>query len=129
MWSDLMRRWMDMFLWWVPGRNRETAQSHTPTPQAAPTAQATPAAQAAPAAAEKTPKPAAAGKASGNSDLTGIKGIGPAMQKRLADVGIISRADLAVADPSALTAQLKAGKAVVSEAQVKAWVEAAAEQS
>ncbi len=128
MWSDLMRRWMDLALWWVPGRNRGDAQSNSAAAEnVQPTAQATPT-----PAAEKPAKPAkpAPSSAAGSSDeLTGIKGIGPAMQKRLAAVGITSRGDLAAADPSALTVQLKAGKAVVSEAQVKAWVEAAAGRS
>lgn len=124
MWNDLMRRWMDLALWWVPGRKngqpeseRSQAAAGTPPsqPSAAPTAPTAPSAQARPENGEKT--------------LTGIKGIGPAMEKRLNALGIISPADLAAANPATLTEQLKAGKAVVSEEKVKAWIEAAAGRS
>lgn len=122
MWNDLMRRWMDLALWWVPGRNRNAEHSDAP-------ANSAPAAPSAPSAEEKEPAPAApeVNQATGGSeDLTAIKGIGPAMQKRLAGLGIVHVADLAAADAKTLTEQLKAGKAVVSESQVSAWIEAAA---
>ncbi len=122
MWNDLMRRWMDLALWWVPGRNRNEAQADAhakaaPTPTDARPAET----KAAPAAA-----PGVNQATGGSEDLTAIKGIGPAMQKRLAGLGIVHVADLAAADAKTLTEQLKAGKAVVSESQVSAWIEAAA---
>ena len=135
MWTDLMRRWMEMAFWWLPGQGDDRPAEHdrrgAPPPRAEarpPSAQATPtpAPAAAPAAEPAGTAPAkSAAAATGGADLTGIKGIGPAMQRRLADAGINNRAELAAADADALAERLKAGKAVVSRAQVAAWIKAA----
>lgn len=119
MWNDLMRRWMKLATWWLP--NNEQAHTDSAAPASKPT-QATP---SQPAAAAPSPQPKPAPAKSSGSDLTGIKGIGPAMQKRLGAIGIATPADLAAADATTLTTQLKADKAVVSEAQVSQWIEAA----
>mgnify|MGYP002760842545 CR=1 FL=1 len=118
MWNDLMRRWMKLATWWMPN-NEHAAQ---PTERGAPQPQATP--QASPQA---SPQPTAKTTATGthSADLTAIKGIGPAMQKRLEAIGILSPADLAAADAETLTRMLKADKAVVSAAKVSEWIEAA----
>ena len=121
MWNDLMRRWMKLATWWLP--NNEDTKPSSPASTAKP-AQATPN-QAKPAAAAPSPQPKPAPAKHAGSDLTGIKGIGPAMQKRLSAIGITTPADLAAADAKTLTTQLKADKAVVSEAQVSQWIEAA----
>ena len=130
MWNDLMRRWMELAFWWIPGqRNDQQPTRHeAPTPRHEPTPDAgtptpTPAPETAPEPSEPAEPPAPAAEAGG--DLKGIKGIGPAMQKRLAAQGITTRADLAAADPDTLTEALKAGRAVVSRAQVAGWIEAA----
>ena len=123
MWSDLIKRWMDMALWWVPGRSGDAADPTGPadTRQASPRPQQPkPASEPADEAVSAAPTPTTAPE-----DLTTIKGIGPAMEKRLNKLGIHTRAELAAADPSGLTAKLKADKAVVSESQVSAWVTAA----
>ncbi len=133
MWNDLMRRWMELAFWWLPGQrnDQQPARHEAPTPRHEPTRDAgTPASTPAPETApepsepsEPAEPPAPAAEAGG--DLKGIKGIGPAMQKRLAAQGIATRADLAAADPDTLTEALKAGRAVVSRAQVAGWIAAA----
>ncbi|MDR9414220.1 MAG: DUF4332 domain-containing protein [Spiribacter sp.] len=113
MWNDLMRRWMDMALWWLPS-NRNNGETANPSaPASRPEAPAQPKASPSP-----TPQPSA-------TDLTGIKGIGPAMQKRLEKLGVTSPAQLAAADADRLTEQLKAGGAVVSRNRVVEWIQAA----
>ena len=130
MWNDLMRRWMELAFWWLPGQrnDQQPARHEAPTPRHEPTRDAgtpasTPAPETAPEPSEPAEPPAPAAEAGG--DLKGIKGIGPAMQKRLAAQGIATRADLAAADPDTLTEALKAGRAVVSRAQVAGWIAAA----
>ncbi|MFB4203459.1 hypothetical protein KBTX_01850 [wastewater metagenome] len=61
-------------------------------------------------------------------DLTAIKGIGAAVQKRLAELGIHSFRDLADTDAARLTEQLKARQMVVSQERVNGWVAAARER-
>ncbi|MEX0372679.1 helix-hairpin-helix domain-containing protein [Spiribacter roseus] len=113
-----MRRWLEMATWWLPREENDT--THAPR-QAAEPADSRPEAPAeAPAPAEP---PVADTPAS--DDLTEIRGIGPAMQRRLTGLGIHSRADLAAADPETLTERLKADRAVVSQAQVAAWIDSA----
>lgn len=121
MWNDLMRRWMKLATWWLPNneQTKPNSAASAPTPS-----QATPN-QAKPAATPASPQPKPAPAKRDGGDLTGIKGIGPAMQKRLSAIGITTPADLAAADAKVLTTQLKADKAVVSEAQVSQWIEAA----
>lgn len=125
MWNDLMRRWMDMALWWVPGSRQSDdkpadeapAQSPAHEPRQSPT-QAQAQTQATPSATPDAP-------AHGDEDLTAIKGIGPAMQKRLAHLGVTTPAQLASADADELTKHLKAGGAVISRNRVAEWIEAA----
>jgi len=105
---------MKLATWWMPN-NEHAAQ---PTERGAPQPQATPQASPQPTAKTTATEPDSA-------DLTAIKGIGPAMQKRLEAIGILSPADLAAADAETLTRMLKADKAVVSAAKVSEWIEAA----
>jgi large subunit ribosomal protein L21 len=110
MWNSLMRRWLEMATWWLPKEDTSSSEAHAePAPE--PTS---------PTAAEPPAEPAA-----GSDDLTAIRGIGPAMHKRLGAMGIHTMADLAAANADDLTERLKADKAVVSHAQVAAWIEAA----
>ncbi|TVO65212.1 hypothetical protein FPL11_03750 [Spiribacter aquaticus] len=114
MWNNLMRRWLEMATWWLPREENDT--THAPRQAAEP---ADSRAEApAPAEAPVADTPA-------SDDLTEIRGIGPAMQRRLTGLGIYSRADLAAADPETLTERLKADRAVVSQAQVAAWIDSA----
>ena len=133
MWNDLMRRWMELAFWWVPGSREETdhpgSESQTPTPRPQATPKAPTAPEPAPTdAAESASQPEAAASATPRVGpaLTQIKGIGPAMVQRLGDVGIHSAAELAGADAATLTEQLKAGGAVVSQERVAGWIAAAA---
>ena len=157
MWNNLMRRWMEMAMWWLPkaddDRSSGNAAPSTPTdtptrPASVPEADAEPAPAPAPEPEpepepEPTPEPepepakgqeseapttpeAPAGEPDTTSDdLTAIRGIGPAMQKRLVAMGIRTRADLAAADVDTLTERLKTDKAVVSRDRIKRWIETA----
>ena len=129
MWNNLMRRWLEMATWWLPKTDND-GSSETPTPPAsepepAPEPTATPEPTPAPAAESAAPTPPASEPDTASDDLTAIRGIGPAMQKRLTAMGIRTRADLAAADVDTLTERLKADKAVVSRAQIERWIETA----
>lgn len=125
MWNNLMRRWLEMATWWLPKEDPSSSGAHaepsstdaasTPASDPEPAPEPT-----APAAAEPPAEPG-----DGGDDLTAIRGIGPAMHKRLGAMGIHTTADLAAADADDLTERLKADRAVVSRAQVAAWIEAA----
>ncbi len=117
MWSQLMRRWMELAFWWIPGNRNKSASAPSAQPAAKPAKPADPAASAKPTT-QKSKKTSQGG-------LTTITGIGPAMEKRLVALGITSTAELARANAAELTAKLKADRAVVSEAKVAAWVAAA----
>ena len=84
-------------------------------------------------AAPRTAEPAtgAAPEAAANQvtqDLTIIKGIGPAVQKKLNGLNIVTFSDLAKADPDALAEKLR-GSQPISVVQVRAWIEAAHERA
>lgn len=116
MWDQMFRRWVDLFLWWLP---RE------PTGEARSAGADEPATGPGPAAAAE---PETKAEAKAPDDLTVIKGIGPVVQDKLRDLGIVTFHDLARADPDDLLAQLK-GSQPVSLARVRAWTEAARERS
>ena len=134
MWNDLMRRWMELAFWWVPGQKDSDSASRGSAPEA-PARQPEPAPEPEPESAsaptarpEPEPTPQASATTASDAagiDLTDIKGIGPAMAKRLEKLGISSVLELADADAASLTEQLKADGAVVSEAKVAGWIEAA----
>lgn len=114
MWNRMFKQWMDLAFWWVPKGDR------TPVPDekaVAPTRAVQPVASAP----DPTPERVA-------DDLTVIKGIGPAVQKKLQGLNIIAFSDLAAADPDALTEKLK-GSQPISVAKVNAWIESAREHS
>ncbi|TVO60157.1 DUF4332 domain-containing protein [Spiribacter vilamensis] len=133
-----MSRWMEMATWWLPksendgspenaapsepAPDRESAPATNPEPDAEPAPEAAAAEAAAPAEPEAA---TATATATASDDLTAIRGIGPAMQKRLVAMGIRTHADLAAADADTLTERLKADKAVVSRAQIERWIESA----
>jgi large subunit ribosomal protein L21 len=114
MWEKLVKQWTDLVFWWVP--------RDAPTPEQNEKAHA-------PSKAEQTvdsiQKPAPERVA---DDLTVIKGIGPAVQKKLTELSIVTFSDLAEADPEALTEEFK-GSQPISIARVRAWTEAARERS
>jgi large subunit ribosomal protein L21 len=114
MWEKFVKQWTDLVFWWVP-RDAPTPEqnekAHTPSKTEQHVA---PAREAAP---ERVA-----------DDLTVIKGIGPAVQKKLRGLDIITFSDLAKADADALTEKLK-GSQPISVARVRAWTEAARERS
>jgi predicted flap endonuclease-1-like 5' DNA nuclease len=77
---------------------------------------------------KQTGSPRAAASEPAPDDLTVIKGIGPAVQKKLHALGIKTFHDLAAADPATLTKQLK-GRQPISQALVRDWTKAADRQT
>ena len=65
------------------------------------------------------PRPTAA-SAADRDDLTAIKGVGPVMSAKLIDAGITSIAEVAKADPAALSEDIG-----VTEATATRWIESA----
>ncbi len=121
MWSDFMKRWMDIVFWWLPSDGRDG-------PRQASRSQATAAGQSTqPQDRPRTPEPpitteeVAEEVAGEGDDLTAIKGVGPAMADKLKSMGIRTFSDLAAADPEALTASLKQQRVVISVDRVKTW--------
>jgi predicted flap endonuclease-1-like 5' DNA nuclease len=120
MWDQTFKRWIDLVYWWLPKHKaKQTApQARTSAPKASePGVHRTP----------KQAKQAGAGQAASATapdDLTVIKGIGPAVQKKLHALGIRTFDDLAAADPAKLAEQLK-GRQPVSPAAVRGWTKAA----
>ena len=114
MWNEIVKRWLDLFFWWVPkdaARPPEKAGARAPA-----------AAEPGPAREPEAARPAVA------DDLTVIKGIGPAVQEKLRGLGIRTFSDLARADPKAVTERLK-GSQPLSEARVRGWIEAARQRA
>ena len=114
MWDKFVKQWIDLVFWWVPRDDRAHMQNDE-------AAVPTKAQQRVDPVSEPSPEHVA-------EDLTVIKGIGPAVQKKLQGLDIATFSDLAEADPHALTEKLK-GSQPISVAQVRAWTEAAREQS
>jgi predicted flap endonuclease-1-like 5' DNA nuclease len=147
MWEETLKRWIDLFFWWLPKQEQPGADATEQADRSPAQAAAEPVAseQVAPEPADPKPaatkpaatkpaatKPAAAKPAadtaatatSAADDLTVIKGIGPVVQEKLQALGIRTFGDLAAADPQTLTGQLK-GRQPISEALVRGWTEAA----
>jgi large subunit ribosomal protein L21 len=114
MWEKLFKRWLELAFWWAPRSDQRPAQNQEVT---------TP--NRSEERVEPVPKPSPTRAA---DDLTVIKGIGPAVQKKLTELNIVTFGDLAEADPEALTEEFK-GSQPISIARVRAWTEAARERS
>jgi large subunit ribosomal protein L21 len=114
MWEQMVKRWFRLVFWWMPGsdqtrvRNEEAATPSNGEQRGDP-----------------APRPPTARVA---DDLTVIKGIGPAVQKKLRELDIITFSDLAEADADALTEKLK-GSQPISITRVRAWTEDARARS
>ncbi|MCK8516906.1 DUF4332 domain-containing protein [Methylonatrum kenyense] len=117
MWSDFVKRWMDMAFWWLPDSDRQGRDSASRS-QATPTRE--PPKPRSPEPAVTTEEVAEEVAADGD-DLTAIKGVGPAMAEKLRHMGITTFSDLAAVDPEALTADLKRQRVVISVDRVKGW--------
>jgi predicted flap endonuclease-1-like 5' DNA nuclease len=132
MWEETLKRWIDLFFWWLPKQEQPGADATEQADRSPAQAAAEPVAseQVAPEPADPeraAAKPAADTAATSTSaadDLTVIKGIGPVVQEKLQALGIRTFGDLAAADPQTLTGQLK-GRQPISEALVRGWTEAA----
>lgn len=143
MWSELMKRWLDMMTWWLPNRSSDEptsqAQSkadHSVQPtgsepqqgndEAAESAQRE-TGESSPAAADSAAqgKSSAPGSAEGpDEDLTAIKGIGPSIRDNLTALGIRNFQQLAAADAAQLSTQLRE-QTVVSQKRVQQWIDEA----
>jgi predicted flap endonuclease-1-like 5' DNA nuclease len=141
MWSDITKRWVDLFFWWVPkagkpaeSEKQASAGAERPAEQPARKVAEPPAtARQAEARTAEPPKqeppksesrkadpPKAEARKAEPDDLTTIKGIGPATQDKLRGLGIATFKDLAAANPEELVQQLKGGQPI-SEAQIRGW--------
>lgn len=120
MWDRWVKQWVDMVFWWMPRGDRTPVRREAPERKASP--------QAMSQAEQRTASPPKPAPVRTPDDLTAIKGIGPAVQKKLNALDIISFGDLAAADVDALTEKLK-GSQPISAAQVRAWTEAARARS
>jgi predicted flap endonuclease-1-like 5' DNA nuclease len=122
MWDNIFKRWIDLLFWWVP-RTEETrperASESSPvaSEQGASRVPEEALEQQVPTAEEVVP-----------DDLTVIKGIGPAVQRKLRSLGITTFRDLATADADELAEHLK-GSQPVSKARVHNWIKAARERT
>lgn len=78
-------------------------------------------------------KPAGKAQASGGDDatqeVTAIKGIGPAMQTKLASLNIRTVGDLAEADATSLLEDLKPTQRNLTRERVEGWIKAARKSS
>jgi predicted flap endonuclease-1-like 5' DNA nuclease len=122
MWDNIFKRWVDLLFWWVP-RTEETrperADESSPvaSEQGASRVPEEAVEQRVPTAKEVIP-----------DDLTVIKGIGPAVQRKLRSLGITTFWDLATADADDLTQHLKSSQPVF-KARVHGWIKAARERT
>ena len=119
MWPVPWKRWLEFCSGWLPTTDRPQEEAEVVTltqPLDGPGAAAT-----------ETSEPEQGGEAPPTDDLTQLKGIGPALQKKLAARQIRTFAELAAADAGRLTESLKASQPVSSGA-VERWIAAAQER-
>lgn len=124
MWDRWYRTWLDAITWWLPRSDNAKAEHQTAEePHRDPEEQLV---ADAPATARQPEAPqATASESSAADDLTVIKGVGPAMQRRLEALGIVTFADLAKADAQALADKLKSTQPMLTKDKVEGWIEAA----
>ena len=128
MFEQWFKFWRDWMFWWLPGgdtpadqRSGKPAQQQPPSSTEAgggkPADRAAQPAADAPVASGAAPSSAAQG---GSDDLTAIKGIGPAIARKLEAAGVRTFADLAAADPNDLADKI-ASRPVTAE-RVRTWI-------
>ncbi|MDZ7713101.1 MAG: DUF4332 domain-containing protein [Rhodovibrio sp.] len=119
--------WRDWMFWWLPGGDapaddRSSGSARQQHPSTAPSGGQSAVAATQPAS--DTPPGSAAAPSStptgGGDDLTAIKGIGPAIARKLEAAGVRSFADLAAADPNDLAEKI-ASRPVTAE-RVRGWI-------
>jgi large subunit ribosomal protein L21 len=120
MWPVLWKRWLELCCWWMPKTDRPQEQEEAATPTEPVDEPSAPVKEA--------NEPEQAAEAPPADDLTQIKGIGPALQKKLAAQQIRAFADLAGADAETLTDRLKASQPL-SVGAVEGWIAAARERT
>ena len=129
MFEQWFKFWRDWMFWWLPGGDTPADQRPGESPQqqspsSTDTGGGKTADQAAQSAADAPVASAAAPSSSaaqgGSDDLTAIKGIGPAIARKLEAAGVRSFADLAAADPNDLADKI-ASRPVTAE-RVRTWI-------
>ena len=118
-WLKFWRQWM---FWWLPGGDEPEKDKPTEdqNQQATRTASETDAADVDAAASWRPAPGEPAGAKPETDDLTEIKGIGPAIARKLDGLGIKTFADLAEADPEDLANKLASRP--VTAARVREWI-------
>ena len=119
-WLNFWRQWM---FWWLPGgdepeKDKPAAEQNQQTTSTASETEA-----AATWEGSGSAEPAAnddAAKTTPPDDLTAIKGIGPAITRKLDALGVRTFTDLAEADPDDLAAKLASRP--VTASRVQEWV-------
>lgn len=114
-WTNFYKRWCYLCCLWLPKVNAERTGSREENQPEATTERGQAKAEAAEDGSDN------ALSAAGQADLTVIKGIGPAVKKKLISLGVANVADLAAFDPEDLAAKLSGSSAT----RVKGWIEAA----
>ncbi|MEL6962493.1 MAG: helix-hairpin-helix domain-containing protein [Pseudomonadota bacterium] len=112
MYKQMADLWIDLMFWWIPKERQPFVAEEASVGSSEIAIREEPAQEG-----EHLSPPA---------DLTVIKGIGPALQRKLAALNILTFGDLAAADPETLTERLK-GSQPISPAKVRAWTESARE--
>ena len=134
MWDRWFRQWLNAFFWWLPRKDRDEESPPRQEGRSEQEERRPPAAEAReePAGQEEQPRPAAevapepaTSPQAGPDDLTVIKGLGPAMQRKLEAAGISSFKQLAEADAQALTDELKPSQRTITREKVEEWIEEA----
>jgi len=118
-----------MMFWWLPeqqDRSEQPRAERGAKPAAGKTEASTPPRERAAEAPQPRTETAPAAQA---DDLTVLKGVGEAMQKKLRGQGINTFGDLAGADADELTARLKETQPVLSRNRVQEWIDAARQRS
>lgn len=117
-WLNYWRRWM---FWWLPGgdTSEETTSRGTGTQASKPKQPSSETAADGGTAAQAPASAGASGDRQGADDLTAIKGIGPAIARKLEAEGVRTFADLAAADPEQIAARLDS-RPVTAE-RVRSW--------
>ncbi len=130
MFEQWFKFWRDWMSWWLPGgdtpadkRSDESAQQQPPAKDAGSGKSADAATQPAtdaPVGSAAAPSSTSSTSQGGSDDLTAIKGIGPAIARKLEAAGVRSFADLAAADPNDLADKI-ASRPVTAE-RVRTWI-------
>jgi large subunit ribosomal protein L21 len=128
MFEEWLKFWRQLMFWWLPGGDEPDKDKPATgeNQQATPTASETEPAEVDAAATGRLAPGDPAVATQTTDDLTQIKGIGPAIARKLGGLGVRTFADLAVADPEDLADKIASRP--VTAARVREWVVAAKKQ-